>query len=74
MISFEKTPHPIGFDMLLHYFPLSSTLVVSGEGFGIVVRTGDHTFIGQIAGMTGGEADNKSVYNPRSPRKFQNSY
>ncbi|KAH9473147.1 hypothetical protein Pst134EA_000223 [Puccinia striiformis f. sp. tritici] len=37
-----------------------STLVVSGEGFGIVVRTGDHTFIGQIAGMTGGEPDNKS--------------
>ncbi|KAI9599991.1 hypothetical protein KEM48_000108 [Puccinia striiformis f. sp. tritici PST-130] len=38
----------------------NSTLVVSGEGFGIVVRTGDHTFIGQIAGMTGGEPDNKS--------------
>ncbi|EFP77177.2 hypothetical protein PGT21_010835 [Puccinia graminis f. sp. tritici] len=38
----------------------NSTLVVSGEGFGIVVRTGDHTFIGQIAGLTGGEADNKS--------------
>ncbi|KNZ44478.1 hypothetical protein VP01_911g1 [Puccinia sorghi] len=39
----------------------NSTLVVSGEGFGIVVRTGDHTFIGQIAGLTGGESDNKSV-------------
>ncbi|CAH7688077.1 hypothetical protein PPACK8108_LOCUS22980 [Phakopsora pachyrhizi] len=38
----------------------NSTLVVSGEGFGIVVRTGDHTFIGQIAGLTGGEPDNKS--------------
>lgn len=38
----------------------NSTLVVSGEGFGIVVRTGDHTFIGQIAGLTGGEGDNKS--------------
>ncbi|KNE99740.1 hypothetical protein PSTG_07028 [Puccinia striiformis f. sp. tritici PST-78] len=38
-----------------------STLVVSGEGFGIVVRTGDHTFIGQIAGMTRGEPDNKLV-------------
>ncbi|KAG0148852.1 hypothetical protein CROQUDRAFT_40800 [Cronartium quercuum f. sp. fusiforme G11] len=38
----------------------NSTLLVSGEGFGIVVRTGDHTFIGQIAGLTGGEGDNKS--------------
>lgn len=38
----------------------NSTLVVSGECFGIVVRTGDNTFIGQIAGLTGGEGDNKS--------------
>ncbi|KAL7749675.1 hypothetical protein RI367_004903 [Sorochytrium milnesiophthora] len=33
----------------------NSTLVVSGEGYGIVIRTGDHTVIGQIAGLTAGE-------------------
>lgn len=44
---------------LLCFLLCSSTLVVSGEGFGIVVRTGDNTFIGQIAGLTGGEGDNK---------------
>ncbi|KAI9168486.1 hypothetical protein H9P43_007858 [Blastocladiella emersonii ATCC 22665] len=30
----------------------NSTLVVAGEGYGIVVRTGDDTVIGQIANMT----------------------
>ncbi|KAF9464625.1 aminophospholipid-transporting P-type ATPase [Collybia nuda] len=38
----------------------NSTLVVNGEGWGIVVRTGDHTFIGQIANLTGGESGNQS--------------
>ncbi|KAG6846375.1 hypothetical protein H0H93_014367, partial [Arthromyces matolae] len=38
----------------------NSTLVVNGEGWGIVVRTGDHTFIGQIASLTGGETGNES--------------
>ncbi|KZT24017.1 aminophospholipid-transporting P-type ATPase [Neolentinus lepideus HHB14362 ss-1] len=38
----------------------NSTLIVNGEGWGVVVRTGDHTFIGQIAALTGGESDNKS--------------
>ncbi|KAF9484958.1 aminophospholipid-transporting P-type ATPase [Pholiota conissans] len=38
----------------------NSTLVVNGEGWGIVVRTGDHTFIGQIASLTGGESGNES--------------
>ncbi|KIJ24756.1 hypothetical protein M422DRAFT_86436, partial [Sphaerobolus stellatus SS14] len=33
----------------------NSTLVVSGEGYGIVVRTGDNTLIGQIARLTGSE-------------------
>ncbi|POW19734.1 hypothetical protein PSHT_04379 [Puccinia striiformis] len=40
--------------------PLKHATYFSSEGFGIVVRTGDHTFIGQIAGMTRGEPDNKS--------------
>ncbi|CAG8505097.1 15190_t:CDS:2 [Racocetra fulgida] len=31
------------------------TLVVSGEGYGIVIRTGDHTVLGQIAGLTASE-------------------
>ncbi|KAF8881938.1 aminophospholipid-transporting P-type ATPase [Gymnopilus junonius] len=38
----------------------NSTLIVNGEGWGVVVRTGDHTFIGQIASLTGGESGNES--------------
>lgn len=38
----------------------NSTLVVNGEGWGIVVRTGDHTFIGQIASLTGNESNDQS--------------
>ncbi|KAF9453646.1 aminophospholipid-transporting P-type ATPase [Macrolepiota fuliginosa MF-IS2] len=38
----------------------NSTLVVNGEAWGVVVRTGDHTFIGQIARLTGSESGNKS--------------
>lgn len=45
-----------------HKNPLEATnlmfngsLAVSGEGYGIVVRTGDHTVLGQIAGLTAGE-------------------
>ncbi|KAJ3409277.1 hypothetical protein HDV05_004541 [Chytridiales sp. JEL 0842] len=30
----------------------SGTMAVSGEGYGIVIRTGDHTVLGQIAGLT----------------------
>lgn len=38
----------------------NSTLIVNGEGWGVVVRTGDRTFIGQIAALTGGETGNQS--------------
>jgi sodium/potassium-transporting ATPase subunit alpha len=38
----------------------NSTLVVNGEGWGVVARTGDHTLIGQIAALTGGETGNQS--------------
>ncbi|KAH9857520.1 aminophospholipid-transporting P-type ATPase [Lenzites betulinus] len=38
----------------------NSTLVVNGEGWGVVVRTGDHTLIGQIAALTGTESGKKS--------------
>ncbi|KDQ10530.1 hypothetical protein BOTBODRAFT_58067 [Botryobasidium botryosum FD-172 SS1] len=38
----------------------NSTLVVSGEGYGVVVRTGDTTLIGQIASLAGGESGNRS--------------
>ncbi|KAF8894766.1 aminophospholipid-transporting P-type ATPase [Infundibulicybe gibba] len=38
----------------------NSTLVVNGEGWGVVIRTGDHTFIGQIASLTGAETGNES--------------
>jgi len=33
----------------------NGTLAVAGEGYGIVVRTGDRTVLGQIAGLTAGE-------------------
>ncbi|KAI0244812.1 hypothetical protein L0F63_001869 [Massospora cicadina] len=36
----------------------NGTLVVSGEGYGIVIRTGDKTMLGQIAGLTAGEEKN----------------
>ncbi|KAH8657690.1 hypothetical protein BX600DRAFT_468011 [Xylariales sp. PMI_506] len=38
----------------------NSTLVVSGEAYGIVIRTGDGTVLGQIAHMTAGEDKGKS--------------
>ncbi|KAJ6620357.1 aminophospholipid-transporting P-type ATPase [Mycena sp. CBHHK59/15] len=38
----------------------NSTLVINGEAWGVVVRTGDHTFIGQIASLTGSESGNES--------------
>jgi sodium/potassium-transporting ATPase subunit alpha len=33
----------------------NGTLAVAGEGYGIVIRTGDGTVLGQIAGLTAGE-------------------
>lgn len=52
----ERTPHnehknPLEATNLMY----NGTLAVSGEGYGIVVRTGDNTVLGQIAGMTSGE-------------------
>ncbi|KAI0657213.1 aminophospholipid-transporting P-type ATPase [Cubamyces menziesii] len=38
----------------------NSTLIVNGEGWGVVVRTGDHTLIGQIAALTGNETGKQS--------------
>lgn len=38
----------------------NSTLVVSGEAYGIVIRTGDSTVLGQIANLTAGEEKTKS--------------
>ncbi|TBU55204.1 aminophospholipid-transporting P-type ATPase [Dichomitus squalens] len=38
----------------------NSTLIVNGEGWGVVVRTGDHTMIGQIAALTGTETGKQS--------------
>ena len=39
----------------------SSTLVVSGEAYGIVIRTGDSTVLGQIAHLTASEVGYQSV-------------
>jgi len=33
----------------------NGTLAVSGECYGVVIRTGDNTVLGQIAGLTAGE-------------------
>ena len=38
----------------------NSTLAVSGEAYGIVIRTGDSTVLGQIAYLTAGEEKTKS--------------
>ncbi|KAF9097246.1 hypothetical protein BGX27_000988 [Mortierella sp. AM989] len=38
----------------------SGSLVVNGEGYGLVIRTGDNTVLGQIAGLTAGEDSGKS--------------
>ncbi|OZJ07018.1 hypothetical protein BZG36_00013 [Bifiguratus adelaidae] len=38
----------------------NSTLVISGEAYGIVIRTGDATVLGQIANLTAGEDKTKS--------------
>lgn len=38
----------------------NSTLCISGEAWGVVIRTGDETFIGQIAGLTGAANNIKS--------------
>ncbi|KAF9427269.1 hypothetical protein BGZ94_005220 [Podila epigama] len=38
----------------------NGSLVVNGEGYGIVIRTGDNTVLGQIAGLTANEDAEKS--------------
>ncbi|KAG0345538.1 hypothetical protein BG004_003625 [Podila humilis] len=38
----------------------NGSLVVNGEGYGIVIRTGDNTVLGQIAGLTANEDAGKS--------------
>ncbi|TPX31362.1 hypothetical protein SmJEL517_g05314 [Synchytrium microbalum] len=38
----------------------NGTLAVAGEAYGVVVRTGDNTVLGQIAGLTSGETKRKS--------------
>ncbi|KAJ3303844.1 hypothetical protein HDU76_005292 [Blyttiomyces sp. JEL0837] len=38
----------------------NGTLAVNGEGYGVVVRTGDHTVIGQIASLTANETRRNS--------------
>jgi len=38
----------------------NSTLVVSGEAYGVVIRTGDNTVLGQIAHLTAGEEKTRS--------------
>ena len=38
-----------------HNIMFNSTLVISGEAYGIVIRTGDGTVLGQIAHLTAGE-------------------
>lgn len=59
----ERRPSPSGSNARppeAENLVFNSTLIVNGEGWGVVVRTGDHSFIGQIARLTGGESGNKS--------------
>jgi sodium/potassium-transporting ATPase subunit alpha len=44
-----------------HNIILNGSLVIEGEGVGVVIRTGTATVIGQIATMTTGQKDNKSL-------------
>jgi sodium/potassium-transporting ATPase subunit alpha len=41
-------------------FVFNSSLVMEGDARGVVVRTGDHTFIGSIAGLAGQTRNTKS--------------
>ncbi|KAI9297876.1 hypothetical protein K502DRAFT_300279 [Neoconidiobolus thromboides FSU 785] len=43
-----------------HNIGFNGTLVVAGEGYGIVIKTGDSTVLGQIAGLTANEKKNPS--------------
>ncbi|KAF9582287.1 hypothetical protein BGW38_000404 [Lunasporangiospora selenospora] len=43
-----------------HNICFNGSLVVNGEGYGIVIRTGDNTVLGQIAGLTAAEDSGKS--------------
>ncbi|KAJ1969314.1 hypothetical protein IWQ62_000704 [Dispira parvispora] len=54
--SYNSLSNPLEATNLL----FSGTLVVSGEGYGIVIKTGDSTVLGQIAGLTAGEEKNPS--------------
>ncbi|KAF9408941.1 hypothetical protein BGZ94_002142, partial [Podila epigama] len=38
----------------------NGTVVINGDGYGLVIRTGDRTVLGQIAGMTAGEESKRS--------------
>ncbi|KAJ3308162.1 hypothetical protein HDV04_001716, partial [Boothiomyces sp. JEL0838] len=46
-----------------HNLLFNGTLCVNGEGYGIVIRTGDHTVIGQIAFLTSSEERRVSPMN-----------
>ncbi|RKP13278.1 hypothetical protein BJ684DRAFT_10301 [Piptocephalis cylindrospora] len=43
-----------------HNLAFNGTLIIAGEGYGLVIRTGDNTVLGQIAGMTAGEKKKSS--------------
>ncbi|KAI9293754.1 hypothetical protein K502DRAFT_293275 [Neoconidiobolus thromboides FSU 785] len=43
-----------------HNIGFNGTLVVAGEGYGIIIKTGDSTVLGQIAGLTTNEKKNPS--------------
>ncbi len=53
--------HPLPLEA--HNLVFNGTLCVNGEGYGIVVRTGDHTVIGQIAFLTSSEDRRESPMN-----------
>ncbi|KAI9297033.1 hypothetical protein K502DRAFT_323467 [Neoconidiobolus thromboides FSU 785] len=62
----ESEPQPRTVDNAMknpleaHNIGFNGTLVVAGEGYGIVIKTGDSTVLGQIAGLTANEKKSPS--------------
>ncbi|KAF8925669.1 hypothetical protein EDD21DRAFT_390024 [Dissophora ornata] len=57
----ERNPHNEHKNPLeANNLAFNGSLVVNGEGYGLVIRTGDNTVLGQIAGLTAGEDSGKS--------------
>ena len=50
----------------------SSSLVMNGEGYGVVIKTGDATMIGSIASLAGGSGINEETLLEKEVHRFVN--